>query len=155
MSEASLKQAFRNLVKAHIAHAASKGSTGNRTNATVSQLTTFKNALNAYVKGTVTHDMRIRYLLNKHYTTNVNKNYLVSLLKNTPANKVAIEKHLREQEGYYFGTTKNSNQKVSIRPPVGAGIRKVKKWTVGAGKYIGKIPGATAVGMRRLFKQNP
>jgi len=155
MSEANLKQAFRTLVKAHIAHAASNGSKGNRTAATKPARNAFQTALNTYVNKTVTHDMRIRYLLNKHYTTNVNKNYLVSLLRNTEASKVAIENHLRDQEGYYFGTTKNSNQKVSIRPPVGAGIRKVKKWTVGAGKYIGKIPGATAVGMRRLFKQNP
>jgi hypothetical protein len=149
MSEANLKQAFRNLVKAHIAHAASNGSTGNRTHATKNPLNAFKTALNAYVKGTVTQDMRIRYLLNKHYTTNVNKNYLVSLLKTTPANKDAIRKHLSENEGYYFGN-ENRNGKSTIRPPVSAAIRKVQKWSATAGKKILRFPGATGEAMRRL-----
>jgi hypothetical protein len=123
MSEANLKQAFRNLVKAHIAHAASNGST-NRNAATLNARDKFKTALNDYVKGTVTHDMRIRYLLNKHYVTNVNKNYLVSLLKNTNATKDAIKKHLSEKEGYYFGN-ENRNGKSTIRRSLG--VTRIKK----------------------------
>jgi hypothetical protein len=149
MSEANLKQAFRTLVKAHIAHAASNKHGGDRTAATSNARKAFQTALNAYVKGTVTHDMRIRYLLNKHYVTNVNKNYLVSLLKNIPANKVSIQKHLNENEGYYFGPIKNSNQQV-IRPPISAAIRKVTNLTVAGGKWVASIPGATATGMRRM-----
>jgi hypothetical protein len=151
MSEANLKQAFRNLVKAHIAHAASKNHGTPRNAATSTARKAFQTALNTYVKGTVTQDMRIRYLLNKHYTTNVNKNYLVSLLKTTPANKDKIQKYLSETEGYVVSNTTNSNGKRSIRHPVGAGIHKIQKLAGKAGKAISRIPGATGTGMRRLF----
>jgi len=151
MSEANLKQAFRNLVKAHIAHAASKNHSTNRNAATSNARDKFKTTLNAYVKGTVTHDMRIRYLLNKHYVTNVNKNYLVSLLKTTKLTNDAIANHLRQKEGYVVSNTTNSNGKRSIRHPVGAGIHKIQKLAGSAGEMIRGIPGATGTKIRNLL----
>jgi hypothetical protein len=147
MSEANLKQAFRNLVKAHIAHAAS-GRKTKRNSETFSQRYTFQQVLQQYINKTVTHDMRLRYLLNKNYVTNVNKNYLVSQLKTTALNN--LPKSLRGI-GYYVGDPNKNTGKRSIRTPVGAGVRKVQKSIGSAGETLNRIPGTAGTGLRKLL----
>jgi len=158
MSEASLKQAFRTLVKAHIAHAASNNhSTTSRTNATSNARNAFQTALNAYVKGTVTRDMRIRYLLNKNYVTNVNKNYLVSeLLKNTNLGNLTPTTNLTkriEKLGYFVSNKPQANGKRSIRTPVGVVRKGLRNLSGAAAKGLRELPGAARKRVRQSVIQ--
>jgi hypothetical protein len=115
MSEANLKKALRNVINAHIRHTTSNGPVTNYSikRATAAQYTTFQNVLKRRIAGLVTSEMRVRHLLNTKYVTNLNKNQIVTQLKNTNiTNQVKFNQALKNK-GYALSPSANQKQRIS------------------------------------------
>jgi hypothetical protein len=105
MSEANLKQALRKLINDHIEHVTQLSGNANTK--------PFQNVLKKRIASMITSEMRVRHLLNKKYVTNVNKNQIVSRLKNTNiANPAALNNALKKQ-GYVLSPSANGKQRIS------------------------------------------
>ena len=117
MSEANLKKALRDIIDAHINRVTRKSfiplTNDAIKNATSRQYKTFQNVLKRRIAGLVTSEMRVRHLLNTKYVTNLNKNQIVTQLKNTNiTNQVKFNQALKNK-GYALSPSANQKQRIS------------------------------------------